>query len=320
MNQTELTKRQERAATEPLVIQEIAEGFRVYAAGEPRNRYVVSGPPDTPTCTCPDFQFHRSDPDWQCKHILAVLNAFSDLEVITQIGDAHATEEGQAIQEENRTTKPSASTGRGYQNGNGISQLLLKRSVSPDGRIDSLSVEISAPVDGLPAVDIHGHAERMLRLQSGIVAQFLNARGNGSGRPERHNGDPQEQPKERSSRTSNGRPATVQQVGSGMESPAIPAVLVDVAGMNGKWGRRLFINVQVDSRTLKLFGKPEELVQHIRAAGYLPPEPFGEGSVLDIPCAVTTKPSPDGRYTNVERVHPATQAPSRSQPVRRIGQ
>ena len=317
MNQTELTKRQERAVSEPLVIQEIAEGFRVYAAGEPRNRYIVSGPPSVPECTCPDFQFHRSDPDWQCKHILAVLNTFSDIEVIAQNGDAHAAEERQAIQEESGATKPSASTARGHQNGNGISQLLLKRSVSPDGRIDSLSVEISAPVDGLPAVDIHGRAERMLRLQSGIVAQFLNTRGNGNSRPERHNGNLQEQPQERPSSTSNSQSSQQRPTGTATETSAIPAVLVDVAGMNGKWGRRLFINVQVDSRTLKLFGKPEELIQHIRAAGYLPPEPFGEGSALDIPCAVTTKPSPDGRYTNVERVLPANQSVPR-QPARRI--
>lgn len=317
MNQTDLARRQERAATEPLVIQEIAEGFCVYAAGEPQNRYIVSGPPRAPECSCPDFQYHRRDPQWQCKHILAVLNAFSDIAIVAPNDDDHAADERQAIQAEGRAAKPSASTGRGHQNDKNISQLLLKRSVSPDGRIDSLSVEISASVDGLAAVDIQSRAERMLLLQSGIVAQFLG-HGNGSVKMEPRSGNPQEQPPDRSPRTSNGQPARQQP--TGIETSAIPAVLVDVAGMNGKWGRRLFINVQVDGRTLKLFGKGEELVQHIRAAGYLPPEPFGEGSVLDIPCAVTTKPSPDGRYTNVDRVQPANQTVSRSQPVRRIGQ
>ena len=322
MTTTQLAKRQDRAAIERLVIQQVEEGFRVYAAAEPKNRYIVSGSADAPQCTCPDFQYHQNDPDWQCKHILAVLNEFADIEVVAQNADTDEAEERRAIQEESRgprTRQPAHPNGNG--GGNAVAQLLLKRSVSPDGRIDSLSVEFSSPVDGLAGPEIHARAERMLRLQSGIVAQFLDRqkRTNGNGEHERANGTANRMPPRSAQASSNGQSAARRANGSGPE-PAVPATLVDVAGMNGKWGRRLFINVEANGKTLKLFGKVDELVEHIRAAGYIAPDPFCEGAVLNIPCAVITKPSPDGRYTNVEQVLPANQPASRPQPVRRIGQ
>lgn len=311
MKQTELARRQERAASETLVIQRVEEGFRVYAADEPKNRYIVSGSPQAPQCTCPDFQYHRSDPDWQCKHILAVLNEFSEIEVVAQSTDPDEAEERRAIQEEGRAPRKRKAADPSRNGGNDITQLLLKRSVSPDGRIDSLSVEVSTPVNGLATTEIHARAERMLRLQADVVAQFLNGR-------ERSDGNTSQGPQRSVPASPSVQPAPVRAAATGTE-PAVPARLVDVAGMDGKWGRRLFINVEANGKTLKLFGKAEELVQHIRAAGYMEPEPFGEGAVLNVPCAVITKPSSDGRYTNVDRVLPADQPQARLQPVRRIG-
>jgi len=307
MNQQQLAQRQERAASEPLVIQQVAEGFRVYAAGDPKNCYIVSGSPTAPQCTCPDFQYHHSDPGWQCKHVLAVLKEFSDIEIVAQNIDSDEAEERRAIQEENRAPRkrrPATANGIGNNGANGVSQLLLKRSVSPDGRIDSLSVELSIPVDQLAATDIQTRAERMLWLQSGIVAQFLDGheRANGSNGQRRANGNantPQRSPQA----SPNGQPAARPTTGTGTE-PAVPATLVNVAGMDGKWGRRLFINVEANGKTLKLFGKVDELVRHIRAAGYIAPERLQEGTVLNIPCLVTTEPSPDGRFQNVAQVFP----------------
>src|SRR5438552_4148860 len=117
MDQTQLAKRQERAANETFVIQRVEEGLRVYAAGEPKNRYIVSGSPEAPQCTCPDFQFHQNDPNWRCKHILAVLNDFSDIEVVAQQPDRYEVDERQAIQEEGRKPKRTRSMTSG--NGSG---------------------------------------------------------------------------------------------------------------------------------------------------------------------------------------------------------
>jgi hypothetical protein len=237
-----------------------------------------------------------------------VLNEFSDIEVVGQHADPIEAEERRAIQEEGRKPRKLRATTAGDRNGRqeAGATLTLKRSVSPDGRIDSLSVELSARVEQLGTPDTQTRAEEMLGLQDAIASQFLkrNAHGNGAAA--------------RGAQTSPNGPTAAVQRPSGAESPAVPARLLNVAGMDGKWGRRLFINVEVNGKTLKLFGKAEELAQHIRAAGYLPPEPFGEGAVLNIPCAVVTKPSPDGRYTNVEQVLSANQPAPGPQPVRRV--
>ena len=74
MNETELEKRKARAANETLVIVSTEGGFRVYNPANITRLYMVSGIPDSPKCNCPDFEGHKSDPEWRCKHILAVLN------------------------------------------------------------------------------------------------------------------------------------------------------------------------------------------------------------------------------------------------------
>jgi hypothetical protein len=51
--------------------------------------------------------------------------------------------------------------------------MLLKRSVSPDGRVDSLSVEFSCAVDQVSAGDIKTTAFKTLQLQAEIVDGFL---------------------------------------------------------------------------------------------------------------------------------------------------
>ena len=74
MNDAELEQRKARAANETLVIAPTEGGFRVYNPANITHLYMVSGVPDAPQCNCPDFETHKSDPDWRCKHILAVLN------------------------------------------------------------------------------------------------------------------------------------------------------------------------------------------------------------------------------------------------------
>src|SRR5205823_981495 len=74
MNEIERDKRSVKAANETLVIAQTEGGFRVYNPGNLTNLYMVSGIPDSPKCNCPDYEIHQSDADWQCKHILAVLN------------------------------------------------------------------------------------------------------------------------------------------------------------------------------------------------------------------------------------------------------
>lgn len=299
MNQTQLAKRQDRATSETFVIQKVEEGLRVYAAGEPRNCYIVSGSPEAPRCTCPDFQYHQSDPTWRCKHILAVLNDYSDIEVVAQQPDRYEVEERQAIQEEGkkprraRTTTPGSGNGKP---GNGAT-LTLKRSVSPDGRIDSLSVEFSSAVETLSGDDIVERARDILGVQTAIVQGFRQEQPARNGNNHAPNGQPQNGPAQ----------TTPQQAtADGNGDAGVPGHVLGVAGMDGKFGRRLFLTIEAEGKIHRFFGNAKDLAEHLASIGFTGgAQNVTEGLALNIPCRITTKPSPDGRFQNVDRLLPA---------------
>jgi hypothetical protein len=258
---------QQNGKADPLVISRIEEGFRVYSPADPTKTYIVGGGPDDSTCTCPDFA-----PRWRCKHIQAVLDQLG----ITPSRESDDPDERQAIQHEELPEAPQK---------NGGAQMLLKRSVSPDGRIDSLSVEFSCPVDRISANEIVTRAVRTLQLQSEIAKSFLADRSANNGQ---------------------------QAVGSSHGNGAASAQMVSIGGINTKWGRRLFINIQVNGQTLKFFGSRKQLAETITAIGFANlAERLDEGKQLNVPCRVVTKPSEDGRYINVEQVLPAEARPQR---------
>ena len=150
--------------------------------------------------------------------------------------------------------------------------MLIKRSVSPDGRIDSLSVEFSSSVTSISAEEIKKRAMETLKLQAEIAAEFKNGNHNGQQKKERPSG-------------------------------TVPAKMVNVDGMPGKWGRRLFINVQVNGQTSRIFGNRKQLSERIAEAGYAGfEELIMEGRELGLPCKVVTEPSPDGRFLNIVQV------------------
>lgn len=279
MTEQELHGRAERAHEDALIMAPTEDGIRVYAAADPKKSYLVSGLPERPHCTCPDFRLHAADPDWQCKHILAVRDRFFGGSSASE--DGYEAEERRAIQEEARTPKRRTTTPR---NGGPAAQMLLKRSASPDGRIDSLSVEFSCPVADVPD-DVKARARELLALQGEIMGDFLKS----------HPG-----------KTTNGGNGAAQSSPSDMKSPAVPARLVAIGGMDGKWGRRLFITVEVNGTTTRLFGNKKQLGDALTAAGYAGfASHIAEGTSLGVPCRVVTKPSDDGRYLNVERVLPS---------------
>jgi predicted nucleic acid-binding Zn finger protein len=270
MTHAELAKRRLRVTEEALILKRVDGGFRVYPPGNPTKNYLVTDDPRNPTCTCPDFMNHDGDTEWRCKHILAVE---SHLRGGSESEDPVETEERRAIQEESRRSEV------GRRATIGACQMLLKRSVSPDGRIDSLSVEFTCPSDGMLGDELKGRARRVLELQSEIVDEFLGRGDNGNGHASQH--------------------------GNGA-SKAVSAKMLRIGGIDTRWGRRLFINVQVNGDTLKLFGSKQQLAEAIEAAGFPNrAERIDEGVKLDLPCRVTTKPSDDGRYVNVDEVFPS---------------
>jgi hypothetical protein len=276
MNTTETER--PPAAAETFILAKCDEGFRVCSPLTPAKQFVVNGLPENPRCNCPDFARQDGDPEYVCNHILAVLRE-TGLAIPPQ-GSPPTAPGGDRGPVD--PTTATARKGAGGKNGNGA-VMLLKRSVSPDGRIDSLSVEFSCPIGKATTEELKQRAGRILALQADIASGFLRTNGNG-----RH--------------TSND------------DATAVPGQLLAVASMNGKWGRRLFLNVLVNGQVLKLFGSEKQLAEAVTGAGFgSVAQSLTEGNPLNLPCRVVTKPSPDGKYINIERVLPAqAAAPTRS--------
>jgi hypothetical protein len=74
---TMLSLRQRRAAALVPTVRRIAGGYRVSSATRNED-YLVSQPNGRLVCTCPDYQRHFEDPEYQCKHICAVEMALEE--------------------------------------------------------------------------------------------------------------------------------------------------------------------------------------------------------------------------------------------------
>lgn len=266
---------------ETFVIARSGDGFRVCSPLTPGNQFVVTGIPDDPHCTCPYFNDARRDPSFTCVHVDAVLRESA------RNGKPPST----AAAAEPPPIPPAAEKKVGNRkNGHGA-VMTLKRSISPDGHIDSLSVEFSCPLDKATTEEIKDRATKMLALQGDIAAGFLkasarpvvpaNGNGNGSKMPTNGNDAPE----------------------------GTPGQMLAVGSMPGRFGPRMFINFMVNGQVLKLFGVRDQLAEAVKAAGFANlADQVADGFNLNLPCRVITKPSANGKYTNIERVLPAQSA------------
>lgn len=232
------------------------EGFRVYAADSPQDVYEVTGPPDRLACTCPDFAAHGHVPGYRCGHIKAAYRLPAD-----------GSESGEVT-----TGPPTEPVDPAHV------QMSLKRSVSPDGRIDSLSVEFTSEIYGAPDDQVLALAQRTEVIQDAIVRNFLGR--------------------------SSSPPSAPEPSGNGAEHGA-PATLTTISGMDTKVGWRYFINVKVGEKTLRLFGSRDKLAGQLRAAGYgRYADNIAKDVTLNLPCRAVTRRSDDGKYVNVHEILP----------------
>jgi SWIM zinc finger len=178
MTEAQFEVRQERADNGTLIVSKTEEGFRVYSVHTPSKMYLVKKEGERWTCTCPDFESHKLDTTWRCKHILAVA-PWQNQERVQAAQSDNGKPNKPAFPAETpaelRTPKM-----RTRKSSNGSAQMLIKRSVSPDGRIDSVSVEFSMPVSDISNGEIKQRALSTLELQKEIVGAFLIRFSSGS--------------------------------------------------------------------------------------------------------------------------------------------
>lgn len=165
------------------------------------------------------------------------------------------------------------------------SRMLLKRSLSPDGRIDSVSVEIELGIDGLSVQEIKTRGLKALQLEAEIAQGHLVSPSPLALPPTRANAQ---------TKTQNGFAK-----GNGQ---AAYARLIDIGRTRNNC---YFINVEIGSKTAKLFGSRQQLVTQLAKAGQmLTPEAISDGLRLNFFCRAITEPSNDGRYLNVVELLP----------------
>lgn len=260
------------------VVSEAERGFSVYSPDDPKTLFLVRGTPAAPTCTCPDF-INRPDPRDRCDHINAVFGGRGGNAVEEEIDPVEA-EERRAIQEESGVSV----TAPGLNRPHFPSDLTIKRSISPDGRIDSLSVELSCPVHEAEFEATMGQASIALSLQEAIVKSFLakqGSRANGNGQPH-----------------GNGNGHT--QTGEGTP---VPATILKIDGMQTRSGWRMYLAFNVEGKQLKLFGDKQHLCDALTGAGYRHhPNDIYPDMEFNLPCRVVTEMSKDGKYQNIVKV------------------
>ncbi len=290
------------AASEPLIGIREEEGIQVYSPADPEDSYLVTGTYERPACTCPDFDEGCGDPGFRCRHIVAVKHQLPREETPVRKSGSARSRNGRKEAANGKTGHKDVSdpAPQPVPSVQPNSEMLLKRSVSPDGRIDALSVELSCPISGLSAAEIMEKARRGLSLQRDITALFLETEESRSEKRGTHGSwDGNGSARSRISETTDGSDDSEDTD----ESEAVPAKLQQVGEMNTRYGMRMFIGVQIGSDNLKLFGSRKQLGEHLVTAGYADWQSrLRPGLKLNLPCrAVTVE---NGEYINVERLLP----------------
>src|SRR3989442_13232763 len=136
MTQEQFVSRKERAERDVFVITQAEQGWRVRSARNPSKFYLVSANGSGLQCTCPDFQSHaHQDPSWRCKHVLAVQDHQAKTGTSDPETERELAEERAAVQAEG---SPQGRTANGETT---AAQMLIKRSISPGGPIDFISIQ-----------------------------------------------------------------------------------------------------------------------------------------------------------------------------------
>lgn len=265
------------------------DGTIVYPASNSKDTNTVTGDPEHPSCTCEPF-IDSTGPEFRCVHVDAVFGRLAPPDPEPPQPAAPAARALRAVESPSPAPTPAASPD------SAPATMLLKRSISPDGRIDSLSVELSVPVTSLSTSEIKSKAALSLALQGEIAESFLKDR-----RP--------------TSATPPARPAPTAAPAPQKPAPRPPALDVPEEAVFGtatyagrtKNQKVFFISIEVDGERYRFFGDRRKVRDILAMLGSdVAQDELWQGVKLDLPCRVTLKESRDGDYTNVDRVFRAS--------------
>ncbi|HEY6807097.1 MAG TPA: hypothetical protein VI306_26200 [Pyrinomonadaceae bacterium] len=229
-------------------------GYRVVDPSRPNSPYLIEEVVNRFLCGCNDFEESLT-----CQHVRAVLSYLAEEK-------RNGGNIGPQLKVASTNAEPSSAT------------MALRRSISPDGRIDSLTIEFSTPVDNTSFRDITARALNILKLQSVVTKEFLLTAHAG-----------------RQSDRSNGHNQVV----------TLNAKMIRIGDVPTKRDRPLFIEFHLEDHGARLFGTASELAQAITDAGYpYAPEEIFAGQTIDASCQVLIKSSRNPLYAEILRVLP----------------
>ena len=226
-------------------------------------------------CTCPDFQVRSAQEDCICKHIAAA--AITSL--VPGVQPPSSTSESMKTHG-NQTAKVSPLIYR------------LRRNVQIDGA-NGVQVEVEARATDDEAQDLKtsSYAFDLLQRLASHIAKGTAPSESNFARSAVSSGAVTTTPTKSPAR-------------SASEGHPVSAVISKIDRMKTRQGESLFLKVDVAGETVRVFGRPERLANHLKASGYdIPANEIQAGLELNLPCVVRTGNGNRG-YKTIEEFLP----------------
>lgn len=215
----------------------------------------------TGSCTCPDFQVRIAQEGRICKHIAAA--AITAL--APQVG----------------VSSPGNGNGSVKANGNSNAEVAplifrIRRSVQTDGKA-AVQVEVQARVTNDEAQD-RETASYAYELLERLASQAAKNSAPSDNNAHRELDSPS---------VATTTPIKPRRVAAASKTSPVPAVVTKIDRMKTRQGESLFLKVDVNGETVRVFGRPEELAERLEASGYdIPASEIEAGMELHLPCLV----------------------------------
>jgi len=231
------------------------------------------------TCTCPDFHVRIAQEGRICKHIAAA--------ALTSLAP--------------QVHSPAARPGNGQARANGTngaegSPLIFRfrRIIQTDGK-NGLHVEVQGRL-----TDDEARDEQTVSTAYQLLDKLISVAGQNGSQP------PSPAAAGSFSRSTAKATSIKSRAGFASKDQASPAVISKIDRMKTRQGESLFLKVDVDGETVRVFGSPEELAERLEASGYdIPASEIQAGMELNLPCQVVTGQGGNG-YKKIERFLPDT--------------